>query len=275
MGDIESTGVQRRWNASAKRMLAIAAAVVAMCAMLLVSGCSGSEEEASDDGSDTGSATEDATETTDDEVEAEEAEEPLLPELVETGYYVSEDDYGDTYIYVGVGWTNPNEGYEIQYPEVMVTGYDADGTVTFTETQTMNSLMPGETQYFGFMAGEGADTETVEFSIPALEDYCYVETDEQAQEHYTISNTSESTDEYGATCFTGEIIYDTEAIDEFGDEYTQAWVSVILRDAEGNIVYGDNGFADLGAVGETSAFELDEYGLPEYDSYEIYAIPWL
>ena len=49
MGDIESTGVQRRWNASAKRMLAIAAAVVAMCAMLLVSGCSGSEEEAAPD----------------------------------------------------------------------------------------------------------------------------------------------------------------------------------------------------------------------------------
>ena len=258
-----------------KKISKLANVAMAAVLALALAGCSSGSETSSEDSADTGSATTtESTASTSGEVEAEETEEALPPELVETGYYVSEDDYG-SYVYVGVGWTNPNESYEIQYPEVTVTGYDADGTVTFTETQTMNSLMPGETQYFGFMAGEGADTETVEFSVPALEDYCYIETDEQAQEYYTISNTSESADEYGGMRFTGEITYETEAIDEFGDEYTEAWVSVILRDADGNIIYGNSDFAELGSVGETSAFELDEGELPEYDSYEIYAIPWL
>ena len=259
-----------------KKISKLANVAMAAVLALALAGCSSGSETSSEDSADTGSATTtESTASTSGEVEAEETEEALPPELVETGYYVSEDDYGDTYVFVGVGWTNPNEGYEIQYPEVTVTGYDADGTVTFTETQTMDSLMPGETQYFGFFAGEGDGTETVEFSVPALDDYCYIETDEQAQDYYTISNTSESADEYGGTRFTGEITYETEALDEFGDEYAEAWVSVILRDADGNIVYGDHDFAELGAVGETSAFELDEYDLPEYDSYEIYAIPSL
>ena len=58
------------------------------------------------------------------------------------------------------------------------------------------------------------------------------------------------------------------------EDFDEAWLSLVLRDEDGNIVYGDFDVVDVADEGVTVAFEIDEYELPDYVTYEIYAIPW-
>lgn len=51
-------------------------------------------------------------------------------------------------------------------------------------------------------------------------------------------------------------------------------VSVILRDEQGAIVYGDSGFTDLPAEGGTVPFEVPLFDAPPYASIEVSAQPW-
>ena len=228
---------------------------VAGASALALAGCGSSDE---DEGS-TGSASSEAE-------NAEAEAEPQLPEIVETGYTVIDGEY----VMYGVCWTNPNTGYEIQYPVLKITGYDESGAITFADEQIMNFLKPGETQYFGCLAGSVEGTATAEFSVGELEDYNFVESDEEPVEYYTISNTNVVDNGYGGFNFTGEITTEVEL-----EDYSEAWISVILRDDSGAIVYGNNDFVTVAAEGETTAFEVLAGTLPEYASYEIYAIPWL
>ena len=223
---------------------------VAGASALTLAGCGSSDE---DDGS---SSTESAA--------TEESKEPQPPELVETGYTI----IYDSVVQYGVGWTNPNSNYEIQYPVLKVTGYDADGSITFAVEQTMNFLQPGETQYFACSSGGIEGTVSVEFSVSELEDYNFVESDEEAVEYFTISNTNVVDDGYGSLYFTGEITTNVEL-----EDYSEVWLSVILRDDSGAIIYGSNGFVTQAAEGETTAFEILASEPPEYASYEIYAMP--
>ena len=226
---------------------------VAGVSALALAGCGSSDE---DEGS-AGSASSEA-ET------AEEEAEPQPPELVETGYSI----IYDSVVQYGVCWTNPNSNYEIQYPVLKITGYDADGGITFADEQIMNFLQPGETQYFACSCGGIEGTVSAEFSVSELEDYNFVESSEELVEYYTISNTNVVDDGYGSLYFTGEITTNVEL-----EDYSEAWLSVILRDDSGAIVYGSNGFVTQAAEGETTAFEVLADEPPEYASYEIYAMP--
>ena len=205
-----------------------------------------------------------------DEVETEisltetsdEDEEVQAIEIVESGYY--EDD---GYIYYAVGWYNPNETYAVEYPTLYITGYAEDGSIAFSDSATMEELLPGETQYFAGWAGSSdAEFATVEFSVGTNDDY--VASDEEAVECYEISNTSVVEDSYDAS-ITGEI---TTLVDP--DDISTAAMYVVLRDESGAIVYGDYHYVDVAAEGSTVAFEFSlNYDLPDYASYELYAYP--
>lgn len=193
----------------------------------------------------------------------------LQPEIIESGYYLTDD--GD--VYFGVGWENPNESYAIEFPELIITGRDADGDITFMETESpmsaVSMLLPGEIQYFGGYAIGEEGTVTVEFSVMQVDDDDFVATDEVAEEYYTISNTNVTEGDGGRVSFTGEITTNVEF-----EDVSSARVSVILRDEGGNIVYGYFGWAGLAGERETAAFEKVVYDVPEYATYEIYATPW-
>ena len=210
-------------------------------------------------------AVEDDDEEDSSESTSSSSSELLDPEILESGYYIDEDGY----VYYAVCWQNPNEGYAIEFPELTITGRDADGSITFAETQMMDILLPGEVQYVACSAGNGTETATVEFGVSQVDDDYFVATDEVAEEYYTISNTSEIEDGYGNVTFTGEITTEVEL-----EDVSMVWLSLVLRDEDGNIVYGYFDFADLAAEGGTVAFEIDAYDVPNYATYEIYAIPW-
>ena len=204
----------------------------------------------------------------DDEDAAESASsstsELLDPEILESGYYLTDAGF----VRYAVCWENPNEGYAIEYPELTITCRDADGVITFAYTETMSELLPGEVQYFSGITVGGEGTVTVEFGVSQVDDNDFEATDEVAEEYFTISNTSAIDNDY-KVLFTGEITTNVEL-----EDFDEARLSLVLRDEDGNIVYGDFDFVDVTAEGGTVAFEIEAYDLPDYATYEIYAIPW-
>lgn len=186
-------------------------------------------------------------------------------EILESGYYVTDDNL----VYYGVKWENPNDDYSIDYPTLKITAKDADGKIVFANEQVMSFMLPGEVQEFGCLADQGEKIKSIEFNATADESN-YYSADTKAVEYFTISNTNEVEDAYGFTKYTGEIAANYDLSD-----YSQAWVSVILRDKDGNIVYGQNSFADMPAQDESVPFEIDcGSDVPEHASYEIYALVW-
>lgn len=191
--------------------------------------------------------------------------EPAPVDIVESGYYITDQGY----VMYGIVWKNPNTQYEVRWPSVTITGKDAEGKIVFSNTQVMSSLLPGEQWQFGNQAGNGTAPTTVEFEI-VEGDTQYIKTSEQPQELLTITNTNEVVGKR-RTSFTGEMTTNSDEL----EDHSQAWISVILRDANGAIVYGSNDFAYIAANGGSSTFEVKTRSeLPDHASYELTAIPW-
>lgn len=184
-------------------------------------------------------------------------------QIVDSGYSVSDSGY----VFYGVSLNNPNETYAADFVTVTITGKDADGKILFSNDQVMGTINPGETYTFGTQAGNGTVPDTVEFTVKVDEEN-WKDGEPLDGEAYTISNTNEVKDEYGFADFTGEIT-STEAWADYGT----AWVSAILKDENGNIIAGYNGFADI-VQDQPVAFDITAYELPEYSTVEYYALPW-
>lgn len=184
-------------------------------------------------------------------------------QVVESGYSV--DDSG--YVHYGARIKNPNPNYLVKYSELVITGRDASGRIVFSNSRYVTSIRPGEEQYYGGFAGSGTAPTTVEFSIRRGND-TYDYSTESANSLYTISNTSEVIGQYGSVHYTGQIVQN-----QAYEDYDHAYVTLILRDKSGSIVYGDYSYVAMGKVGETSYFDLSEYDVPEHASYELHAVP--
>lgn len=204
-----------------------------------------------------------STEPAIEKTDSKETPKPL--ELVESGWSVGESGY----VHYGVGFKNPNTSFEARFPTIKVTGKDSDGKILFSEDQVLSFMLPGATYYYGGQAGNGTAPETVDFSL-SVSDRNWIANDKQSMEIYTISNINEVIGDYGDVDYTGEIT----ANEEWSD-VGSAMVNVILRDDSGNIIFGEFGFADISKAGETIAFDISSYNVPEHSSYEIYAQPWM
>lgn len=188
--------------------------------------------------------------------------------LVETGW--TADPSG--YVHYGFGLKNTSKDTRVNYPAVDIVGRAEDGSILFSETQVLFDSFAGQTTYFGGQAGNGNGKvpTSVEFKLAEPEDY-NVQADKKAMA-FTPSNTSVHKDDLGDTVFTGEITTDTDEVSGLvSDELA---VSVILRNADGDIVYGETNYAKRPAKGESQTFEISVYDAPEYDSYEIHAQVW-
>lgn len=189
---------------------------------------------------------------------------PVELEIIESGWMAGEQGY----VYYGIGLKNPNASFGAEFPTIKVTGKDADGKVVFSDEQVLMFMLPGAEYYYGGQAGNGTAPATVEFSLSVSKNN-WVETDKQDVEFYTISNPNEVKGAYGNDSFTGEL-----TVNEEWENITSACISVILRGASGEIVGGYSGFADLPAKGQTTAFDVMAYDVPDHASYELYAQPW-
>lgn len=188
--------------------------------------------------------------------------QPQDLQIVDSGW--SADSQG--YVHYGYVLKNPNEGYEASFPKVTITGKSADGTILFSEDQTMSFILVNGQASYGFQVGHGTTPATVEFSASQSK---WKENDKQAFDAYTVSNTAEVPGSYGTTVYTGVVTSNEDWAD-----VKRAAVTVILRDASGKIVYGNSTFADVPEKGDSKSFEVRAYKVPDHATFEITAQPW-
>lgn len=187
-------------------------------------------------------------------------------EIVKSGYSLSSEDM--PYIMYGIELKNPNTSYSVEFPNVKITAYGKDGNVLATSDQTFNTIAPGETIYWGSQADCAEQVpDKVTFEVTNLEED-YLETeDPSSSKDLEITQKNVNSDEF-STNFTGKVKNNGL------EDISSVNISVILY-KDDQIVFGTGGYVDNLAAGKELPFEVSEYSdIPEYDTYEVYALNW-
>ena len=191
--------------------------------------------------------------------------EPL--ELVESEYCVRASSHYK-YIYYTVKIYNPNKEYAIEYPTIMITARDADGTVLATYDEILDSIAAGDTIIFGSEVNyEGKEPSSVEISLEDLSKWKYVLQDGSntiRQDELAISNISERRGSFNNT-ITGEVTNNSD-IDLSGPK-----IIVILKN-NGELAWASFTYVNRLNSGKTLPFQIGIDSDIKYDSFEIYGI---
>ena len=204
--------------------------------------------------------------------DADEAEDPQPLEIADYGWYADPPYSGaDTmYLHFCGMMYNPNETLVASYPKITVTISNPDGTVIATDSQTGNTIMPGDTvTIIGSMSVPlGRITEETKVSLrPSWDSFTSANLKQVPRTtDFEIGNVTEQP---GSQSFvTGTITNLTEsAIDS-------ARLSMIMR-KDGKIVFMENTYLDDLRPGTPTAFQFDRYSAwPEHDAVEFSAQAW-
>ncbi|WP_346697234.1 serine/threonine protein kinase [Thermophilibacter mediterraneus] len=194
------------------------------------------------------------------------AEASVSLEVVESGW--SADDQG--FVHYGIALRNTGDAV-VEYPAYTVTGRDESGAVLFSQEQVLSSIGAGETIWWGDLAGNpGQPPATVEFSANGVEDY-QVGSEAERSATFAVSGARPVSDGLGGTNFVGEVTCERDDGSDIGSDVA---LSVLLRDEDGNIVFGAVGFASRPDPGSTTTFEVSCHTVPDYASYEVHALAW-
>ncbi len=191
-------------------------------------------------------------------------------ELVSSGYSIEvREDY--SLVYYAVEMHNPNMEHAVEFPTIELVARSESGAILGTEDQVLSAIAAGDTYKYGnsFMV-EGDIPAVVEISLASPDDYDFIRQDRSEFIYVSslvVSNTSEVESDYKKT-YTGEVTNNSEY------DYSSIAVTVIFK--RGNeIVGGGTGYVDKVKAGKTKAFEVSSYSKSlEYDSFEIFALPW-
>lgn len=140
----------------------------------------------------------------------------------------------------------------------------------FSQTQTLNMAFPNQTIYNAGQAGQGTAPATVDFV--ALSPNEYNVTEARGTATFPISGISKVRNNDGGTTFNGEVRAVTDGFKPSDGQ--QIKVSLVLRDKQGAIIYGEMAFVDWPDNGQSMPFSILVYDLPDYTSYESYAQIW-
>lgn len=185
--------------------------------------------------------------------------------ISESGWHVDSNGYVDYALTI----QNTSEDLIVEYPEVIITGRAADGSVVFSKSQVMGVVYPGYDLTFACMTGDGTAPVTVEFALGKPQDY-QVSVGTGHPTEYKVLDQTARKGGAGKLAVSGEIEKTVE-----GDEWLDSqgvWLSVILRDDQGQIVYGWNGFVDSPGLGEQMPFSIEVYSVPDYATVEVVPI---
>lgn len=269
----DARGQKRRARGLAVAALVVAALVIVVVAAVARHG--GSTADGSDaggsgtaEGPSPGSASQLVDPSVDADAEADAGVDENALEIVDSGWSV--DELG--YVYYGVALRNKADT-AIEFPGYVVTGRDEAGEVIFSDEQVLSCVGAGETVWWGGLAGTGGHPPAeIEFAPSAVADY-QVMSGTEAPAAFEVESARPIEDSLGTLTFVGEVtcVRDDESDADAGG---QVALVLVLRDADGKIVYGTSGFAPRPDVGENSSYEIYASNAPAYASYEVYAIPW-
>lgn len=198
-------------------------------------------------------------------------EQPL--ELTDYGWYINDPTGGTAYIHFCGMIHNPNESLTAEFPAIVVTIKEGDGSICGTETQMGGAVMPGDTITLCGMvsvpASSLADDTDILFDIEWKDFVSNASLFDGAKTtDFMITNVTEKS---GGTknFITGEIT------NNYSKDMDSIYLALVLR-KDGEIVYMENTFIDNLKSGKTKAFEfsrlLSEW--PEHDTIEISAMEW-
>lgn len=182
--------------------------------------------------------------------------------ISESGWHVDSNGYVDYALTI----QNTSEDLIVEYPEVIITGRAADGSVVFSKSQVMSVVYPGYDLTFACMTGNGTAPATVEFSLNKPQDY-QVSVGTGRPTEYKVRDLAVRKGADGELTVSGEVEKTFE-----GDEWLDSqsvWLSVILRDGQGQIVYGWCDFVDSSGLGEQMPFSIEVYNCPDYATAEV------
>lgn len=197
--------------------------------------------------------------------EIERAYESL--EIVESGWKVVDSGY----VMYALTLENTSDDLTVDYPEIIITGRDESGSVVFSTSQVLKTVHPGQRLTYGCQAGNGTVPATVEFSVIRPQDY-QVSSRGGVAEEFEVSNVAADKLSDGLTSFTGEVTFVDDG--SAGERPSEIWLSLVLRNDAGEIIYGENGFVACPVEGETAPFELGVYDCPSYATAEVVAMAW-
>ena len=172
------------------------------------------------------------------------ADNPL--ELVESGWSVGQQGY----VSYAFALRNTSTTLQVQYPEVAITGRAKDGSIVFSQTQTLNMAFPNQTIYDAGQAGQGTAPATVDFVVLSPNEYNVTEA--QGTATFPISGISKVRNNDGGTTFNGEVRAVTDGFEPSDGQ--QIKVSLVLRDKQGAIIYGEMAFVDWPDNGQSMPF---------------------
>lgn len=190
-------------------------------------------------------------------------------ELVESGWSAE-----DGYVQYALGLKNTSETHQVNFPKVTIVGRAKNGSVVFTYDTVLSVAFPGQTIYDAGLAGNGTAPDDVEFRLSEPDDTDMVQS--TGAYSFQTKNLSSNTNDFGDTTFTGEITGEATGDPKILGGASQVKVSIVLRDGKGRIVYGEMGFVDMPRDGRSVPFSINIMSnIPEYETYEAYAMAWL
>lgn len=200
------------------------------------------------------------------------SEKPL--ELTDYGWYINEPSSYDGTVYVdfcGMIY-NPNESLFAEFPEVLVTVKNGDGSIMATKEQMGMIIMPEDTitlcGMFSMPVGDLSDDAQIIFDVEWSDFTTSTSLHENVRTtDFVFSNVSEH-EGSGENLITGEITNNSSV------DIDTANVSIVLR-KDGEIVYMEDTFVDGLRAGKTKAFEFQRYHeWPEHDTIDCSAQAW-
>lgn len=182
-------------------------------------------------------------------------------EVKEFGYSINRG-----YLYYSICIHNPNESFFVEFPTFRVTARDASNVLLGTEDQVLFSIYPQQDVWHAFM-GFKVDEEPASVSVEMLmpKDYNIKKISSVKQPTYiplTAINYAQRGDK-----IVGEIKNDNDY------EISQAIVTVVYRDKNGNLLGGDSTFVDSIPANGTAPFEKSTY-TSFSDVFEVYVGRW-
>ena len=198
-------------------------------------------------------------------LEASQIEESL--QIVETWW--REGDEG-AFRYV-VGVRNTSRDLILSHPAVLITARDGQGSVISVTEQDITEIGPGEVRYYsGYAEDDSATADAVDFDIGFSSAGSSVRADTGERTAIQASDISVANDE-PHPLLTGTVT--TTCLAHEADLNAGALATVVLRDDEGDILYGITWQVPLPAEGETEAFSVPLFNAPDYADIDVYVMP--
>lgn len=193
-------------------------------------------------------------------------------EIVDHGWYINDPSDSTAYVDFCALIKNPNDSLVAQFPKIIVTVINGDGSIIATDEQVGGVIQPGDTiTLCGMMSMSIVDITgdaQIEFSVECDEfsndSFMY---SAARTTDFEITNVSEKNGSDN-NFITGQITNNySEAVDQLN-------VAIVLR-KDGKIVFMENTFIDGISAGQTKAFEFQRYhAWPEHDTIDVSAMVW-